>query len=229
MMCALLPLLDCCYLLVCVPLQLVSFYFVVPFVAFTLLCVDGELVCAEGCTQVTGVMMAMMMTGRVLLVCALSVLWCGAGGFCEDLAPVVGGPSGPASDLKGLPEANESGTLVSGNSGTKTQLPQDEETRSRSTEESPPGEKEEKEEEKIKHVEKDNQAPGSNSVTEKELELTDQGDSRSQPVTGTPEGEVMTSLPDSLPGLGVQQEVLPDLLKNASDKSTTDDNPPSPS
>ncbi|EKF26164.1 mucin-associated surface protein (MASP), putative, partial [Trypanosoma cruzi marinkellei] len=84
---------------------------------------------------------------------------------------------------------------------------------------------------KIKHVEKDkdNQAPGSNSVTEKESELTDQGDSRSQPVTGTPEGEVMTSLPDSLPGLGVQQEVLPDLLKNASDKSTTDDNPPSPS
>ncbi|EKF37627.1 mucin-associated surface protein (MASP), putative, partial [Trypanosoma cruzi marinkellei] len=43
------------------------------------LCVDGELVCAEGCTQVTGVM-AMMMTGRVLLVCALCVLWCGAGG-----------------------------------------------------------------------------------------------------------------------------------------------------
>ncbi|EKF32189.1 mucin-associated surface protein (MASP), putative [Trypanosoma cruzi marinkellei] len=41
-----------------------------------LLCVDGELVCAEGCTQVTGVM-AMMMTGRVLLVCALCVLWCG--------------------------------------------------------------------------------------------------------------------------------------------------------
>ncbi|EKF28879.1 mucin-associated surface protein (MASP), putative, partial [Trypanosoma cruzi marinkellei] len=47
------------------------------------LCVDGELVCAEGYTQVTGVM-AMMMTGRVLLVCALCVLWCGAGGgFCK--------------------------------------------------------------------------------------------------------------------------------------------------
>ncbi|KAF5217513.1 Mucin-associated surface protein (MASP) subgroup S085 [Trypanosoma cruzi] len=44
------------------------------------LCVDGELFCAEGYTQVTGVMMAMMMTGRVLLVCALCVLWCGAGG-----------------------------------------------------------------------------------------------------------------------------------------------------
>ncbi|KAF5214229.1 Mucin-associated surface protein (MASP) subgroup S104 [Trypanosoma cruzi] len=35
------------------------------------------LVCAKGYTQVTGVM-AMMMTGRVLLVCALCVLWCGA-------------------------------------------------------------------------------------------------------------------------------------------------------
>ncbi|EKF29353.1 mucin-associated surface protein (MASP), putative, partial [Trypanosoma cruzi marinkellei] len=43
------------------------------------LCVDGLLVCAGGYTQVTGVM-AMMMTGRVLLVCALCVLWCGAGG-----------------------------------------------------------------------------------------------------------------------------------------------------
>ncbi|RNC34637.1 mucin-associated surface protein (MASP) [Trypanosoma cruzi] len=39
-----------------------------------LLCVDGELVCTESCTQVTGVM-TMMMTGRVLLVCALCVLW----------------------------------------------------------------------------------------------------------------------------------------------------------
>ncbi|ESS62569.1 mucin-associated surface protein (MASP) [Trypanosoma cruzi Dm28c] len=50
------------------------------------LCVDVLLVCAEGHTQVTGVM-AMMMTGRVLLVCALCVLWCGAGG---------GGSSDPA-------------------------------------------------------------------------------------------------------------------------------------
>ncbi|EKF98234.1 mucin-associated surface protein (MASP), putative, partial [Trypanosoma cruzi] len=46
-----------------------------------LLCVDVLLVCAGGCTQVTGVMA--MMTGRVLLVCALCVLWCGAGGRCD--------------------------------------------------------------------------------------------------------------------------------------------------
>ncbi|PWV15253.1 Mucin-associated surface protein (MASP) [Trypanosoma cruzi] len=44
-----------------------------------LLCGGGELVFAEGCTQVTGVM-AMVMTGRVLLVCVLCVLCCGAGG-----------------------------------------------------------------------------------------------------------------------------------------------------
>ncbi|RNC56404.1 mucin-associated surface protein (MASP) [Trypanosoma cruzi] len=42
-----------------------------------LLSVDVFLVCAGGYTQVTGVM-AMMMTSRVLLVCALCVLWCGA-------------------------------------------------------------------------------------------------------------------------------------------------------
>ncbi|PBJ78558.1 mucin-associated surface protein [Trypanosoma cruzi cruzi] len=40
--------------------------------------------------------MAMMMTGRVLLVCALCVLWCVAGGICEEHAKVVddGAPGG---------------------------------------------------------------------------------------------------------------------------------------
>ncbi|EAN94331.1 Mucin-associated surface protein (MASP) [Trypanosoma cruzi] len=37
--------------------------------------------------------MAMMMAGRVLLVCALCVLWCGAGGgYAEDVDVAVGGP-----------------------------------------------------------------------------------------------------------------------------------------
>ncbi|RNC34390.1 mucin-associated surface protein (MASP) [Trypanosoma cruzi] len=49
------------------------------------LCVDVLLVCAEGYTQVTGVM-AMMVTGRVLLVCALCVLCCGAGGVVYAMA-----------------------------------------------------------------------------------------------------------------------------------------------
>ncbi|RNC55718.1 mucin-associated surface protein (MASP), partial [Trypanosoma cruzi] len=50
-------------------------------------CVDVLLVCAEGYTQVTGVM-AMMMTGRVLLVCALCVLWCCSEGCCEEVLAV---------------------------------------------------------------------------------------------------------------------------------------------
>ncbi|EKF29277.1 hypothetical protein MOQ_006948, partial [Trypanosoma cruzi marinkellei] len=64
-----------------------------------LLCVDGVLVCAEGYTQVTGVM-AMMMAGRVLLVCALCVLWCGAGCGCawdfgtKELNEYYYGPNG---------------------------------------------------------------------------------------------------------------------------------------
>ncbi|EKF29375.1 mucin-associated surface protein (MASP), putative [Trypanosoma cruzi marinkellei] len=58
------------------------------------LCIDGELVCAEGYTQVTGVM-AMMMTGRVLLVCALCVLWCGiAGGRCDETTAGSGSGGG---------------------------------------------------------------------------------------------------------------------------------------
>ncbi|PWV21001.1 Mucin-associated surface protein (MASP) [Trypanosoma cruzi] len=64
-----------------------------------------------------------MMTGRVLLVCALCVLWCGAGGRCDEEVveiPVGGGKvavgstgtSTPGSDssdpTKGLPKVNQS-------------------------------------------------------------------------------------------------------------------------
>ncbi|EKF29151.1 mucin-associated surface protein (MASP), putative, partial [Trypanosoma cruzi marinkellei] len=66
------------FLMKCVLLQLLCFC-AVSLLLF-LLCSDGELVCAEGYTQVTGVIWAMMMTGRVLLVCALCVLWCDAAG-----------------------------------------------------------------------------------------------------------------------------------------------------
>ncbi|EKF98096.1 mucin-associated surface protein (MASP), putative, partial [Trypanosoma cruzi] len=58
---------------------------------------DVLLACAEGYTQVTGVM-AMMMTGRVLLVCALCVLWCGLFGVAADF---VGSANGSAGDYWG--------------------------------------------------------------------------------------------------------------------------------
>ncbi|ESS60157.1 mucin-associated surface protein (MASP) [Trypanosoma cruzi Dm28c] len=82
------PLLGCCRLLLCVVVAAVS-------ISLLSLYVDWALVFAEGHTQVTGVM-AMMMTGRVLLVCALSVLWCGAGGRCDEV--VVRAPAGGAGD-----------------------------------------------------------------------------------------------------------------------------------
>ncbi|RNF02443.1 mucin-associated surface protein (MASP), partial [Trypanosoma cruzi] len=47
--------------------------------------------------------MAMMMTGRVLLVCALCVLWCGAGGRCDD-----GDGDGRGVVGEPLPESPES-------------------------------------------------------------------------------------------------------------------------
>ncbi|RNC38346.1 mucin-associated surface protein (MASP) [Trypanosoma cruzi] len=75
------------------------------------LCVDGELVCAEGYTQVTGVMA--MMTGRVLLVCALCVLWCGAGGRCDE---------GEAAGHGVQPDVSASGT-EGGLGGTKNAGP----------------------------------------------------------------------------------------------------------
>ncbi|PBJ73638.1 mucin-associated surface protein [Trypanosoma cruzi cruzi] len=54
--------------------------------------------------------MAMMMTGRVLLVCALCVLWCGAVfGHAEGLAAVGGGNSaGSEGGSRGDPEVNSS-------------------------------------------------------------------------------------------------------------------------
>ncbi|EAN99580.1 Mucin-associated surface protein (MASP) [Trypanosoma cruzi] len=57
--------------------------------------------------------MAMMMTGRVLLVCALCVLWCGAGGVhAEDDAGVTS-PGASASDGKSFQEPP---TIVNGGS-----------------------------------------------------------------------------------------------------------------
>ncbi|RNC51809.1 mucin-associated surface protein (MASP), partial [Trypanosoma cruzi] len=88
------------------------------------LCVDVELVCAEGYTQLTGVM-AMMMTGRVLLVCALCVLWCGAGGsFANEERTGLG--SGAESllesqELETSPQVTQG--IRDGTGGVKGQVP----------------------------------------------------------------------------------------------------------
>ncbi|RNF05866.1 mucin-associated surface protein (MASP) [Trypanosoma cruzi] len=67
--------------------------------------------------------MAMMMTGRVLLVCALCVLWCGAGGRCEGEAAVLGSraelPPAPA-ELATIPVGSQG--LPHGVSGVKDKL-----------------------------------------------------------------------------------------------------------
>ncbi|KAF5220156.1 Mucin-associated surface protein (MASP) subgroup S010 [Trypanosoma cruzi] len=71
--------------------------------------------------------MAMMMTGRVLLVCALCVLWCGAGGRCTEdgETPVeskLGNTASGAEVLQAKPETTESGIP-----GTQPQVPIDNE------------------------------------------------------------------------------------------------------
>ncbi|EAN93167.1 Mucin-associated surface protein (MASP) [Trypanosoma cruzi] len=80
--------------------------------------------------------MAMMMTGRVLLVCALCVLWCGAGGRCEDLGtfssePVVDNPVNAPGSKKGsdLPKSNDNEdpkTLGEGQNCDSLNLPENE-------------------------------------------------------------------------------------------------------
>ncbi|KAF5220082.1 Mucin-associated surface protein (MASP) subgroup S035 [Trypanosoma cruzi] len=58
--------------------------------------------------------MAMMMTGRVLLVCALCVLWCGSGGRCEEeVVPVADLPANSESGSGG-PEKDTDHTVPGG-------------------------------------------------------------------------------------------------------------------
>ncbi|EAN91405.1 Mucin-associated surface protein (MASP) [Trypanosoma cruzi] len=101
--------------------------------------------------------MAMMMTGRVLLVCALCVLWCGAGGTCDAAvgvgAQLDGGKSPPES--KGV-ETPSQGTqdLKGGAAGVKEDPPplpteEDDEDVVDDSEEGDDGRAEGEEEEKV--------------------------------------------------------------------------------
>ncbi|KAF8303930.1 hypothetical protein TcYC6_0039980 [Trypanosoma cruzi] len=65
--------------------------------------------------------MAMMMTGRVLLVCALCVLWCGAGGRCDE--GVVEGRAGGGGSAEPPPESEELVTSPETSQGLKGGVP----------------------------------------------------------------------------------------------------------
>ncbi|EAN97277.1 Mucin-associated surface protein (MASP) [Trypanosoma cruzi] len=68
-----------------------------------------------------------MMTGRVLLVCALCVLWCGAGGGRgEGEATVVGPPGGRSNDGKGGPGPAPPSPPGTGTSGPLSIVPESE-------------------------------------------------------------------------------------------------------
>ncbi|EAN99820.1 Mucin-associated surface protein (MASP) [Trypanosoma cruzi] len=78
--------------------------------------------------------MAMMMTGRVLLVCALCVLWCGAGGRCEEeVVPVAEITVDSASG--GVVTDKEIDRTVTGGAGN----PSVEKTQPQNVEDSAPG------------------------------------------------------------------------------------------
>ncbi|EAN98914.1 Mucin-associated surface protein (MASP) [Trypanosoma cruzi] len=73
--------------------------------------------------------MTMMMTGRVLLVCALCALWCGAGSRCdeeEDTALVVGPPGSRSNDGKGGPGSAPPSLPGTGTSVPRSILPESE-------------------------------------------------------------------------------------------------------
>ncbi|PBJ79068.1 mucin-associated surface protein [Trypanosoma cruzi cruzi] len=70
--------------------------------------------------------MAMMMTGRVLLVCALCVLWCGAGGRCDEGEDTAGSGSGGEHSLASKQLENSSQdtqSLKGGVPGAKGNVP----------------------------------------------------------------------------------------------------------
>ncbi|ESS61966.1 mucin-associated surface protein (MASP) [Trypanosoma cruzi Dm28c] len=87
--------------------------------------------------------MAMMMTGRVLLVCALCVLWCGVCGLCENSVavpsesgvqdPIIALPPTKGSDLPRSNKAEDSNPLGEGQNHGSVNLPEKESCNNDST------------------------------------------------------------------------------------------------
>ncbi|PWV19908.1 Mucin-associated surface protein (MASP) [Trypanosoma cruzi] len=146
------------------------------------------LVCAEGYTQVTGVK-AMMMTGRLLLVCALCVLWCGAGGggCTEDTAGSESGLSNRGSD-----EVSEgaSGHTASGGAGN----PSAEQTRLRKVEGSAPGSPQLQADLKPQSPTIQAPSPSSSEHTDSLSHSQSSGEERQDETPEGPPGEPETSL-----------------------------------
>ncbi|PBJ71386.1 mucin-associated surface protein [Trypanosoma cruzi cruzi] len=136
--------------------------------------------------------MAMMMTGRVLLVCALCVLWCGAsgGGCTEGQLPVVG-PLVNSESGSGVFTDNPAGHTVPGGAGN----PLADQTQLNNVEGSAP--REVSLEAPLQSVSTTQQTPSSSEHTDSLTHLKPSGEERQD---GTPKG------PPGRPGTSPGQE-----------------------
>nr|ALD09581.1 mucin-associated surface protein [Trypanosoma cruzi] len=136
--------------------------------------------------------MAMMMTGRVLLVCALCVLWCGAsgGGCTEGQLPVVG-PLVNSESGSGVVTDNPAGHTVPGGAGN----PLADQTQLNNVEGSAP--REVSLEAPLQSVSTTQQTPSSSEHTDSLTHLKPSGEERQD---GTPKG------PPGRPGTSPGQE-----------------------
>ncbi|KAF8286827.1 Mucin-associated surface protein (MASP), subgroup S082 [Trypanosoma cruzi] len=131
--------------------------------------------------------MAMMMTGRVLLVCALCVLWCGVGGRCgEEVATVVGPPGGLSNDGKGGPGSAPSSLPGTVPSDPRSVLPESEVSQERIAGKSSEGSGE-KENQNEDGVEEDVDEDGENSRHQERL--SEQSTQQEVSDEETPEGK----------------------------------------
>ncbi|EAN99454.1 Mucin-associated surface protein (MASP) [Trypanosoma cruzi] len=121
--------------------------------------------------------MAMMMTGRVLLVCALCVLWCGAGGsFADEERAGLGSGGGPppeSQELETSPQVTQG--IRDGTGGVKVKKPPEDEVEEEEDEDNDDDEgagTDEEEKEKSKEKEDAQQTRKSKSSSKEVAPLT---------------------------------------------------------
>ncbi|KAF5214189.1 Mucin-associated surface protein (MASP) subgroup S002 [Trypanosoma cruzi] len=133
--------------------------------------------------------MAMMMTGRVLLVCALCVLWCGAGGSCKGETAVLGSraelpPAPLETSQTGLQELQSGEPGAKGTASLASPPPKDKDADNEDEGDEDGNADEEKDESKVRRTEgqsgeKANVALGSDSG---EKNLIGSGQETGQPI-----------------------------------------------